>query len=522
MPKFCTLAFLPFFVFATFLLSPPALGQLSSAQIDSIVEQTRKTFDVPGISVAVLKDGKMVHAKGYGLRSLSTKLPMEASTLVGIASNSKAFTAAALAMMVDEGKLKWDDKVIQYLPDFQLKDPFATQELTIRDLLTHRSGLGLGAGDLMMFPDSNLFTKKEIIHNMRFLKPESSLRNSFHYNNLMYIVAGEVLQVVSGLSWEDFIEQRIMKPIGMTSSKASIKRLTDRKNCISAHAPVEGKVKAIPIDWSETANAAGGIVSNLPDMCKWMQVWLNKGKYGDSLKNTLFSTAQWQEMWTAQMPMKVQTTPPYNIHFYAYGLGWFLNDVKGYLQASHTGGLAGVVTQVTLMPELNLGIVVLTNQQSGAAFTAITQSIKDGYLGLPKSDWVGRMDQNRKRREKEAEDSLKKVEEGLKKAGTNAGATHFKAIAGIYEDEWFGEVEIAMHKGKPWIRSRKSLRMQGPLFFLGENKWVVRWADRSLDADALLTFNAGPDNGMQMSLKAISPLTDFSFDFQNLSFRKKL
>lgn len=191
--------------------TPSVFGQIiTSRQIDSLVEKVLTTFDVPGISVAVVKDDKVIHAKGYGVRLLVTKQKVDENTLFGIASNSKAFTAAALAMLIDDGKMQWDDKVTDYIPEFKLYNPYVTEEFTVRDLLTHRSGLGLGAGDLMMWPDSNNFTKKDIIHNLRYLKPVSSFRSKYDYDNNLYIIAGEVIERVSGMSWEDFIEKRIM------------------------------------------------------------------------------------------------------------------------------------------------------------------------------------------------------------------------------------------------------------------------------------------------------------------------
>ena len=188
---------------------------LSSVEIDSLVEKTMRTFDVPGIAVAIVKDDNVIHSKGYGVRSLNTKQKVDSNTLFGIASNSKAFTSAALGILIDEKKLSWDDKVIDYIPEFRLYSPYVTEEFTIRDLLTHRSGLGLGAGDLMIWPGSNDFTLKDIIHNLRFLKPVSGFRTKYDYDNLMYIVAGEVVARVSGISWEKFIETRIMQPLNM-------------------------------------------------------------------------------------------------------------------------------------------------------------------------------------------------------------------------------------------------------------------------------------------------------------------
>src|SRR5476651_669357 len=181
--------------------------------VDRLVERALKTFDVPGIAVAIVKDDKIVYEKGYGVRSLASRKKVDENTLFGIASNSKAFTVAAIGILSDEGKLKLDDKVTEYIPEFKLYDPYVTAEFTIRDLLTHRSGLGLGAGDLMIFPDSADFKVKDIIHNLRYLKPVSSFRSKYDYDNQMYIVAGEIVARVSGISWEDFIESRIMQPL---------------------------------------------------------------------------------------------------------------------------------------------------------------------------------------------------------------------------------------------------------------------------------------------------------------------
>jgi CubicO group peptidase (beta-lactamase class C family) len=506
-----------------FLSGLSALAQpLSSPQIDSLVLLTLKTFDVPGISVGVIKDGKLIHSKGYGVQSLKNPIPVSDKTLFGIASNSKAFTAAALAMLVDEGKLKWDDKVREYIPQFKLYDPYVTEAFTIRDLLTHRSGLGLGAGDLMMFPDSNNFTRADIIYNLRYLKPVSEFRTKYDYDNNLYIVAGEVIAKASGLSWEDFIEKRMLVPLGMKNSAATISRIKDRSLLISPHAPVNGKVQAIAIDWSETANAAGGIVSNIEDLSKWVLTQLRKGKYGDSLKKKLFSEEQHQEMWSPQTIIPAFTSPPYNTHFSAYGLGWFLSDVKGYKQVTHTGGLAGVVTQVVLLPELDLGIIVLTNQQSGAAFTAISNSIKDAYLGIKGMNRVNQMRERVDKMEKEAKDILDGVAKQIEsQKGKGKAAPDFKAIEGKYKDNWFGEVEITTKQGKPWLHCLRSPKLRGELQYYKGNTWIVRWQDRSFDADAYVHVSFDMDGKAEgLKMNAISPLTDFSFDFHDLDLKR--
>ena len=433
---------------------------ISSKQIDSLTELVLKTFDVPGIAVAVVKDGKVIHAKGYGVRSLRTMQKVDENTLFGVASNTKAFTAAALGMLVDEKKLSWDDKVVDYIPGFKLYNPYVTQEFTIRDLLTHRSGLGLGSGDLMMFPDSSNFTREDIIHNLRYLKPVSAFRTKYDYDNNLYIVAGEVVAKASGMSWENFIDSRILKPLGMNATAPSMARVKDRSNIIDPHAPVNGKVQALTIDWSETANAAGGLVTNVTDLSKWIIMQMDHGKYGDGKQ--LFSETVHEEMWTPQTIIPTQTAPPYNTHFASYGLGWFLSDVKGYKQVTHTGGLAGVVTQVTLLPEMKLGIIVLTNQQSGAAFTAITNTIKDSYLGITGMDRVKQMHDRVVKNEADAKKITDQVQKDIEAQQKTATAKPANAIfTGTYKDPWFGDVVISEQNGKLRFNSIRSPRLQG-------------------------------------------------------------
>jgi CubicO group peptidase (beta-lactamase class C family) len=494
-------------------------GQMSESKIDSLVKEVLKTFDVPGISVGIIKDGKLIHAKGYGVRSLKNNLPMDENTLVGIASNSKAFTSAALAMLVDEGKLKWDDKVRQYIPEFKMYDPYVTDAFTIRDLLTHRSGLGLGSGDLMFFPDGGNFTKQEMIYNLRYLKPVSDFRTKYDYDNNLYIVAGEVVAKISGLSWEEFIEQRIMKPLGINTSKASYNRVNDNVNIIDAHAPADGKVIMIPHDWNPIANAAGGIMSNITDLSKWLILQMNDGKYGDNKQ--LFSKAVHDEMWSPQTIIQ-SSGGAYNTHFSAYGLGWFLSDVKGYKQVTHTGGLAGTVTQITLLPELKLGIIVLTNQQSGAAFSAITNTIKDSYLGYENRGWVKKYSDRVKAGEAEAKKINNDIADNIiaqRKLRIVKPADSL--FIGTYNDKWFGDITITQKDGGLWMQSIKSPRLNGYVIHYKANTFMVKWTDRSFDADAYVLFSLdrnGKADGFKM--EAISPLTDFSFDFQDLELKR--
>ena len=493
---------------------------LTSKQVDSVVEKTLSTFNVPGIAVSVIKDGKVVHLKGYGVRSIKTNKKVDENTLFGVASNTKAFTAAALGMLVDEKKITWDTKVTDVIPEFKMYDAYVTSEFTIRDLLTHRSGLGLGAGDLIIWPDSSTVDKKQLIHNLRFLKPVSSFRTKYDYDNLMYIVAGDVVARVSGEKYEDFIETRFFKPLGMTKTAASWYRLKDKSNVIDGHAPYQGKLLPVGLSFGEVANAAGGIYSSVTDMSKWVTAMINGGKYGENLSSKLFSPAVHKELWTPQTIIAGGNPASFS----SYGLGWFLSNVNGNFQATHTGGLSGIVTQVTILPDLKLGIIVLTNQQSGAAFNAITNSIKDGYLGIKGQDRIKAYNDNRLRNESQADELVKKVWANIDAQQKNSAVTpNLKNYLGTFNDAWFGEVNISEVNGKMHFEAKNAPKLRGDMTFYKGNTFIVKWYDRSLDADAFVSFtldNTATANGFKMS--AISPLTDFSFDFQDLDFKKTI
>lgn len=512
-------AFFVFIIFTSGLTAQP----LTTSQIDTLVERSMKTFDVPGIAVAIVKDGKIILEKGYGVTSLNTMQKMNAHTRFGIASNSKAFTTAALGILVDEGKLKWNDRVTDYIPGFKLYAPYVTENFTIRDLLTHRSGMGLGAGDLMIWPDSSTFTLNDIIHNLRYLKQVSDFRTKYDYDNLLYIVAGEVVARVSGMSWEKFIQTKIMDPLQMTESAPNYELLKDKNNVIDPHAPVNGKVQVIHRDWKYVADAAGGIYSSVHDMCKWVTMQMNDGKYGDDLSKQLLEKSTHEEMWTPQTIIPVHGPTPYNTHFASYGLGWFLSDEMGYKVVTHTGGLAGIVTQVTLIPELKLGIIVFTNQQSGAAFRSITNTIKDSYFGIKGKDWVKQYKELVDKSVSDAKEITDKIWKDIDAAQQkNTVRVDFSKYTGTYTDPWFGDVIISEKNGKPWFDSKNSPRLTGEMVYYKGNTFIVKWNDRSMDADAYVMFTLdyqGNPDGIKM--KPISPLTDFSFDFQDLDFTRK-
>lgn len=500
-------------------LAPPVTAPLDVAAVDAVVARTLTGFNVPGISVAVVKDGKVVLSKGYGVRSLHTKAPMDANTLVGIASNTKAFTTAALGLMVDEGKLRWDDKVTDYIPEFKMYDPYVTAEFTVRDLLCHRSGLGLGAGDLMMFPDSSDFTVKDVIHNLRYFKPVSSFRSKYDYDNNLYIVAGEVVTRIAGQPWADFVTARLLRPLGMSRTATDFSRLPDPTNVIDAHGPVAGKVQVIQRSRSTFDAPCGGMYSSVNDLCQWALMLLGgPGAPAPLLK----PDTQW-ELWSPQTIKRLRPGPTaYNTHFAAYGLGWDLSDVRGYKQVSHTGGQIGMVTKVTLVPEQRLGIIVLTNQEDGLAFHAVTSAILDHYLGVTGQDRVQEMLGYKQAMASEADkatdDAWKQVALAQKAAPKKA---NYSAYVGRYHDAWLGDVNVYQQGPQLWLRAVRAPRLLGQVLPYRGTTCVVRWKDRSFNADAFATFTLD-DQGRAASLKMrpISPATDFSYDFQDLDLQR--
>jgi hypothetical protein len=333
---------------------------------------------------------------------------------------------------------------------------------------------------------------------------------------------------VSGLSWEDFVEQRIMQPLNMNSSAAAFNRLKDKSNVIDPHAVVEGKLKTIKRYHSGLDNAAGGIYSNLTDFSKWIVMQMNSGKYGDNLQYQLFSESRHDEMWTPQTIIPIierkrsPTQQAYNTHFNSYGLGWFISDVKGYKQLAHSGGLPGIVTFTTIVPELKLAIIVFTNQQAGEAFYSVTNTIKDSYLGIKGNDWIKTFEASMKTKEENADKVRSEV---YAKISSTRNPLEFKSlefITGTYTDPWFGDVEIYEQGNRTWLRSKRSLRLMGELFYYKGSTFVVKWVDRSFDADAFVMFEFDGDGTVSgMKWKAVSPLADFSFDFHDLDFKRK-
>ncbi len=497
------------FLFVILLSTFSFCQEIPEEKVDKLVQNTLKAFNVPGIAVGIVHDGKVVLAKGYGIANIETGEKVNASTNFGIASNSKAFTTTAIAMLVDEGKVKWDDKVIRYIPEFKMYNDYVTQEFTICDLVTHRSGLGLGAGDLMVWPDGHDFTPDDIIRNIHFLKPVSDFRSKYDYDNLLYIIAGVVIERISGKTWTEFIQERILSPLQMNRSAPNWSLLKDKTNAIAPHVPIDGKLKVIERYKNPIFDAAAGIYSNVEDLSKWVQFQLNEGKSKEGLQ--LVSETEMKELSKPVTLMSVGTKPPYNTLFKAYGLGFQLQDVAGKLEVSHTGGLEGIVTQIVMYPQLNLGIIVLTNQQQGAAFMAVSNTIKDHYLGLPEKDWVKEYEELISKRVGEADKITEEVWQTVEQ-NKKSNSPETKNLIGTYKDNWFGEITISENKGKLRFVSKRSPQLSGDMFYYKDNAY--------LHADAFVFVQMENEKVKGLKMNPISPLTDFSYDFQDLDFVK--
>ncbi len=490
-------------------LAPPA-------DLDAYVASSMKTFDVPGMAVAIVKDGKIVVAKGYGIRKLGDPTPVDEFTMFGIGSNTKAFTTAALATLVDEGNLSWDDPVYQRLPGFVMYDPYVSHEMTIRDLLTHRSGMGLGEGDLLFWPHST-YTREEVIYKLRFMKPASSFRSHYAYDNLLYMTAGQIIPAVTGTSWDDYIRQHIFAPLDMNHSNVSNTAFKPGDDYAFPHSNVDGKLQVIPFGELDNAGPAGAINSCAADMAKWVQLQLNRGKFVDH-DGRLFTEQRSREMWSAQTILPVGDPPPplagLKANFADYALGWGLRDYHGRKLVGHTGGVGGFVSRVMLVPEENLGVVVLTNAEEGGAFDSILYHVLDHYFHLPPTDWIAAYKTLKDTEEKDAAETMKKAE-GSRDANSKPSLP-LEKYAGVYNDAWYGPITIRMENGGLVITFDHTPGMIGDLQHWQHDTFKAHWRVRTIE-DAFITFSLNPDGTIDSAkMAAVSPLADFSFDYQDL------
>lgn len=493
-------------------------AQINTTDLEEVINTSMARFDVPGMAVAVVQDDKVVFAKGFGTSNLNTNAKVNKDTLFGIASNTKAFTSAALAKLVDEGKLSWDDRVIDHLPEFRLYDSYVTREMRVRDLLSHRSGLGLGQGDLMIWPSTDK-SIEDILAGLQYLKPASSFRSQYAYNNLMFVTAGEVVARVSGMSWNDYIEKNILQPLHMDNSRAGFSRIPkSNKNWAIGHIPMDGKLNPFFVNYLEDFRGAGAIASSVNDMSQWLLTQLAGGKMPSG--EQLFSEKQQAQMWHPHITSMTSKSAyeAYHQQFRGYGLGWSIEDYHGFKKLGHGGGILGMVSQVTLLPEKKLGIVILSNQQAFSALSAVTHEVLEDALELEDKDWV--------------EELAKKHFASKQKAYANAKpdtpADYQPQLpninyTGTLHDDWYGDVIIEQLDGKLRIDFTHTKRLKGTLEHYTGNTFIVKWDEKLLEADAFIRFDMGANNRVNSAkMRAVSTaVTDFSFDFRNLNLKAK-
>jgi CubicO group peptidase (beta-lactamase class C family) len=492
-------------------------AQQPPADLDQYVARAMKSFEVPGISVAIVKDGKVVLAKGYGVRKLGDSTPVDENTLFGIGSNTKAFTAAAMATLVDEGKLSWDDPVYERLKGFEMYDPYVAKEMRIRDLLCHRSGLGLGEGDLMFWPHTS-FTRDEVVYRVRFLRPATSFRSHYAYNNLMFVTAGQVIAENTGRTWDDYLREKIFLPLGMNSTNTSNTAFKADGNWAYPHEKVDGKLQVIPFENLDNAGPAGSINSSVADLSKWVLLQLNHGKIPGT-DTRIFSEKSSEAMWAQQTVVPVSTEVPEELkalkpNLSGYGMGWFLRDYKSRKLVGHSGGVAGFVTRVLLVPQENLGVVILTNAEEDMAFESILYHILDSYLAGATQDYIAAFKALVDKQQKDADETMKKA--SASRAADSKPSLPLEKYAGEYSDPWYGKMTITQESSGLVLTLARTAKGVADLQHWQYDTFKAHWRDRTVE-DAFVTFALKPDGSIDhFTMVAVSPLADFSFDYQDL------
>jgi CubicO group peptidase (beta-lactamase class C family) len=468
--------------------------------LDSYINQALRDWEVPGLAIAVVKDDAVVRSRGYGVRKLGASVPVDDKTVFAISSCSKAFTAAALAMLIDEGKISWDDSVTKYLRDFQLHDTYASREITIRDLLCHRSGLprydGVWYGAVA--------NRDEVLRRLRHAKPNTSFRSQFGYQNIMFLAAGQVIPAAADSTWDEFVKQRLFVPLGMKASSTSIKAIPDSDNVATPHQRIEDKVEVIPWRNIDNAGPAGSINSNVADMTQWLRLQLNEGTY---CGKRLLTTKAIREMHTPQSVIRVEGMGPEGrrwelLHpgsrLLNYGLGWVIREYRGRVVVQHGGSIDGMRSLVILVPEEKLGMVILSNRGGQFVPEVVGQRVLDAYLGALPRDWSSEWLELDKALEQETKDAEKRLE-GERMKETKPSLTPEK-YAGTYRDDLYGDMRVANEKDNMVVRYGS---LVGKLEHWHFDTFRATWSDRTF-RKGMVTFrlNArGKVDEMQVALE---------------------
>lgn len=511
------LLLVPLLAFATPLWAAPP------ADFDARVEALRREAGVPGMAIAIVEDGRTTLAHGWGVRKLGSPERVDGDTIFPTGSTGKAVTVAALATLVDAGKLGWDDKVIDRLPDFQMYDPWVTRELTIRDLLVHRAGLGYGAGDLLFVPRGSL-SRAESVRRVRYIKPATSFRSTFAYSNVMYMVAGQVIEAVSGQTWEDYVREHVFAPAGMTRSTNDNDRRFATEDRAYPHARLDGGLRGAGTqetiderdDLGRNAAPGGGLAVSANDMAKWLALQLAQGKLPRGA--SLYSEASAAEMWKPVIPMPIDPARPgmelTQPRFSSYALGWDVQDYRGAKIVWHGGAVLGFKTAVVLIPEKNVGFAIEINSEEGELIRGLMFELIDHYLGLPRGDWPAKFRANRLNDIAEGVKTLKATQAKPVKAGPSLPLMRY---AGTYADPWYGNVEVAARRDGLAIDFKATPRMGGRLRHWQYDTFITEFDDKTIEP-AYVTFALDADGKVErVTMKAVSPIADFSWDYRDLA-----
>lgn len=470
------------------------------AELDKYIANAAKSWEMPGFAVAIVRNDSVIFAKGYGVRDINAGGKVDENTLFVIASCSKAFTTAALANLADRGLINWDDKVIKYLPDFQMYDPWVTNEMNIKDLVTHRSGLATFSGDILWLGSN--YDRKEVIRRSHFLKPVSSFRTKYGYQNIMFAAAGEIIKAVTDTTWEDFIKAHFFTPLGMKRSNTSIAELLKTDNIAHPHQRYNGVIRVINYYPVNAVAPAAGINSSAADMAQWIRLQLNKG----SLNGTrIFTESQSREMWSNQFAFGTSN----------YGLGWFINYYKGKKVIDHGGGMPGMISNVSLVPELNAGFVILSNMETGLT-SAIKNEILDYIINDEERDWNSVFMEGWKRRLERFATEEKRREDIRAKDSTPS--LPLEQYCGIYEDKMYGKAEVTLKDGKLFLQFLPSPTFRGELKHYQYDTFYIDWEDEFLTR-GYVKFNMNFDGKISDMTFEVPNSPDFVFT--ELLFEKK-
>ena len=437
--------------------------------LDRYIEAGLARWQIPGLAIAVVKDDRVVYCRGFGVREAGKPGKVTGRTMFAMASQSKAFTATAIGLLVDSGKLDWNDRAIDHLPWFRMRDPYVTRELTVRDLLCHRCGLGTWQGDLVWYGSDR--TSREVLDCVRFLEPVSSFRSQYGYCNLMFVAAGEILAERSGATWDEFLHRGLFAPMGMSRTNTKIQAMEQLDDVARPHTIVDGKI--IPIAYRETKNTApaGGINSCVEDWTRWLRLQINGGTLDGK---RIVPEAIIRETRTPQTIVPAQSEaddPPFS----AYGLGWALRDYEGHRIVSHGGGLDGMLSLSVIVPVRKIGVVVLTNYDEQEFYGELPFHVIDAYLGVhhdDRQDKLFRARQERERRERQAEERQTEADDAEGNSTVN-----LSAYAGVYQHPALGRATITAKDGKLFLEIERNPGLCGELKHRRFQTLRIDWSD---------------------------------------------